>query len=126
MTEGPSAGLPAERRLRRRADYRTVYDRGRRVPGRHVVVFVLPRERGFPRLGITATRRVGSAVRRNRARRLVREAFRLHQHELPAWDIVVNVKPSATGCHYDEIERDLLRALRRADRNRRSRGGSTG
>ena len=43
---------------------------------------------GYPRLGMTASRRFGGAVARNRWKRLVREAFRLSQHDLPALDLV--------------------------------------
>jgi ribonuclease P protein component len=124
VTVSSSAGFPAERRLRRRAEYRTVYDRGQRVPGRYVVLFVLEQDRGHPRLGITATRRVGSSVQRNRARRLVREAFRRHQHEMASWDIVVNVRSSASDCPFEEIERDLIRTLRRAERRKAEGRGS--
>jgi ribonuclease P protein component len=124
VTDSSSARFPAERRLRRRAEYRTVYDRGQRISGHHLVLFALEQKRGHPRLGITATRRVGSAVQRNRARRLVREAFRRHQHEMASWDIVVNVRSSASGCHLEEIEHDLLRTLRRARRRMSEDGGS--
>jgi ribonuclease P protein component len=114
VTARPFATLPAESRLRKRTEYRTVYDQGRRIPAGHLVLFVLEQELGFPRIGITATRRVGSAVRRNRARRLVKEAFRRHRGEIASWDIVVNVKPTAVDCRFEEIERDLLKGLQRA------------
>jgi ribonuclease P protein component len=124
VTADPPATLPPSSRLRKRAEYRAVYDQGRRIPAGHLVLFVLEQELGFPRIGITATRRVGSAVRRNRARRLVKEAFRRHRTEIASWDIVVNVKPSAVECHFGEIERDFLDALRRARRGRQGRGGT--
>jgi ribonuclease P protein component len=53
-----------------------------------------PNGLGHPRLGLTVPRRVGKAVRRNRLKRLLREAFRLNQHELPqGMDYVVLVRP---------------------------------
>jgi len=124
VTDSSSARFPAERRLCRRAEYRAVYDRGQRISGKHLVLFVLEQDRGHPRLGITATRRVGSAVQRNRARRLVREAFRRHQHEMAPWDIVVNVRSCAPGCHFEEIDRDLIRTVRRAERRMAGSGGA--
>ena len=51
---------------------------------------------GAPRLGLAvAVRAAGGAVARNRLRRLIRESFRLHQHTIPALDLVVGCRPSA-------------------------------
>lgn len=59
-------------------------------------------DRPFPRIGITVSRQVGNAVRRNRIKRLVREAFRKHRSLLPsACDLVVIAK---TGCPVDHID----------------------
>lgn len=59
-----------------------------------LVFYGLPNALGHHRLGLTVPRRVGNAVRRNRIKRLLREAFRLSQHELPgALDVVVVVRP---------------------------------
>ncbi len=66
------------------------------------MVFALPNGLAHPRLGLSVGSRVGGAVRRNRVKRLLREAFRALQHDLPAWsgadaqgryDYVVNVRP---------------------------------
>jgi ribonuclease P protein component len=52
-------------------------------------------ELGHARLGITVSRRVGDAVERNRWKRMLREAFRMSQHELPAVDFVCVVRGAA-------------------------------
>jgi len=67
------------------------------------------------RLGVVTGRRTGGAVARSRARRLLREAFRLHQHDLTApVDLVLVARPSIAGRRLGEVEQDFLTALRRA------------
>lgn len=74
---------------------------------------VLPNALGTPRLGITATRRCGSAVVRNRLRRRCREVYRRwnRRAELPAVDIVVNLRPRAAAAEFQETRRELERQL---------------
>jgi ribonuclease P protein component len=74
---------------------------------------VLPNQLGRPRLGITATRKIGNAVVRNRLRRRCREVYRRYQRraDLPALDIVVNLKQRAAAATWDETRRQLERQL---------------
>lgn len=94
-----SARLPKEARLLKRADFLRVYEQGKRFEGRFMTVFILPGETGVQRLGVTATKKaVGKAHDRNRAKRLLREAFRLSRPELDEiqtkFDWVVNARRS--------------------------------
>jgi ribonuclease P protein component len=67
------------------------------------------------RLGVVTAGRIGGAVVRSRARRLLRETFRLHQHDLAApVDLVLVARPSIVGRGFSEVERDFLTTLRRA------------
>ena len=67
------------------------------------------------RLGITATRKMGKAVKRNRARRLVREVFRKNKSRIPSsLDIVVNVKSLLADADYRDFEADFLAFLDKA------------
>lgn len=82
-------GLPKENRLRKPREFQAVYKKGKRIEGRFMTVFIVPSETSFQRLGITASKKaIGNAVQRNRAKRLLREAFRLSKLELS--DLNVN------------------------------------
>lgn len=107
--------FPATVRLKKRADFQRVYREGVRVTGRHLVVFVMPIEGHQGRFGVTASRKVGGAVVRARAKRRLRELYRIHREGLlgrPA-DLVVNARPSCVTAPWAELERDFLDSVRR-------------
>ena len=68
-----------------------------------------------PRLGVVTSKKVGGAIERSRARRLLRESFRQHQHELSQpVELVLVARPSIAGRGFAEVEKDFLAALNRA------------
>jgi len=95
----PSLRLTREQRLRRRQDYLRIQSGGARVTTEHFVFLMAPSTlRASTRLGITVTRRVGCAVVRNRAKRLVRETYRQLAGRLPQGvDMVVIVRKALHG-----------------------------
>jgi ribonuclease P protein component len=75
------------------------------------------------RLGVITGARIGNAVVRSRARRLLRESFRLHQHELARpLDLVLVARPSIAGKAFAEVERVFLTTLRKAGLLKGTRG----
>jgi ribonuclease P protein component len=91
--------LPKDERLRKPREFRRVYENGRRFEGRFVTVFIMPSETNFQRLGITASKKISNKAHdRNRAKRLLREAFRLSRAELnkldTKFDWVLNARRS--------------------------------
>ncbi len=85
-------------RLSRSAEFERVFRQGRSHAGRDLVLYVFPRgeDEGEPRLGMTVGRKVGSAVERNRIKRVLREAFALESERLPAGsDAVVIARSGA-------------------------------
>jgi ribonuclease P protein component len=93
-----SFALPKEARLLKRAEFLRVYEQGTRIDGRYMTVFVLPTDGAIHRVGITATKKgIGTKAHdRNRAKRLLRESFRLSREELNTisqrYDWVLNAR----------------------------------
>jgi ribonuclease P protein component len=107
-------GLSREERLRRRAEFLRCYREGRRRGGRLATLFFVPNSQPGPRLGITVSRKVGrKAVVRQRLKRRVREIYRRwnHRSQLPAVDLVVNLKPTAVEADFRELETEIERQL---------------
>ena len=103
---------PAER-LRRRADYLRCYRTGRRRHGSLAILYFIPNQLGHPRIGITASRKVGKAVVRHRLKRRIKETYRRWKRRgsLPAMDLVVHLKPEAGAADFPSFRSELLRLL---------------
>jgi ribonuclease P protein component len=105
--------LSRDERLRHRLEFLNCYRRGRRRHGSLLILYAHPNALHHPRLGITASRKVGPAVLRHRLKRRIREVYRRWSGRsgLPAMDLVVHVKPEARGSDFPALQRDLQRLL---------------
>ncbi len=109
--------FPASARIRRRPEFLRVYEQGVRIRARLMTVIALRNASGGSRLGIAATKKLGGAVVRNRAKRLVRELFR--QNDLPqGLDIVVIPRPDMLNADNHTLHAEFRYALRRAGQAR--------
>jgi ribonuclease P protein component len=122
-------GLPGSRltrgeRLSSPGQFRRVLQKGVRVDGRFFGLVAAPNDCGHDRLGLTASRKVGGAVTRNRAKRQLRECFRRNKRgQAPALDLVLLAKKEIVGCVQRELELEYQQRLRRLqDRIARARG----
>ena len=104
------AGVAPDERIRQRREFQRAYDEGRRVVCRYFVAFVVPRSSGPLRLGVVASRRVGNAVIRNRAKRLLREVFRNRRpgREVSA-DVVLVARGAIKSAGYEAVESAYVR-----------------
>lgn len=97
----------ADRILKRR-EFIALSESGRRIQNEHFIAIFSPNQLGRSRIGITVTRKVGPAVKRNRIKRLVREYFRLNRHHLAGhWDINIIAKRQAADFSSEKAFRSL-------------------
>ncbi len=100
--------FPALKRLRRKSEFDAARARGRRFGNGFFAVTVISNDKSGPRLGLAVALRVTrTAVERNRIRRIIRESFRLHQHTLPAVDVVVSARANARGASAQTLRGSL-------------------
>src|SRR5262249_12590615 len=116
------AGLSRSERILVRADFERVYNRGARTHSRYFTLFLLPNQLPHARLGIAATRKLGGAVTRNRAKRLIREVFRRNKIT-PGFDVVVVPKRELLDASLTAFESDYLHQLERTRRAVRRQAG---
>ena len=111
-------GLSRLWRLRRRPEFLKVQRQGVKTRGRYLTLFSLPNGLDTSRLGVVATRKLGGAVQRNRAKRVMRELFRLNRGNL-GFDIVALLRPSFSEKPYRLLEEDYRVALESQNRSYR-------
>ena len=112
------AGFDRSERVRRRVEYQKIYDRGVKVHARGFTLFRLPNGLVQGRLGIAATRKLGGAVVRNRAKRLIREVFRRNKLA-PGFDIVIVPRRELLEASLDALESEFRNTLERSARRGR-------
>jgi len=119
VPETPPARLRLSRqnRIKSTGDFARTRAKGQRFTSGCLILNVADRPTGTPnRVGVITSRKIGDAVVRSRARRLLRETFRLHQHDLvrPV-DVVLVARASIVGKKIADVERDFLKALAQTD-----------
>ena len=116
---GRRSKFPRSVRLLRHADFERVYKQGRRHFAPHMTVFYLARKgseggsesAAGPRVGFTVSKVLGGAVVRNRMKRRLREAVRLHGPIPAAVDVVINPKKSLLTAGFEGLRKEVGRAF---------------
>jgi ribonuclease P protein component len=119
-------GLPQSRRIKQGRDFTRARTQGRRLTQGCLVLNWIAMPGGTAsRVGVITGRRIGEAVVRTRARRLLREAFRLHQpHLSQPVDVVLVARQSIVGKRFGEVAEDYVAALKKARLYREASGGA--
>jgi len=95
-------------------EFRRAYGRGKNAVSAGLVVYCLKRKKGGVRVGITTGKKVGCAVARNRARRVIREAIRLCEHDIRGnWDIVLVARTRTPYLKMQDVHRELRASLKK-------------
>jgi len=105
MTASDAEARGRRARISRSRDFDAVYRRGRSTAGRHMVVYLFPREgggTGDARLGLSVSRKVGGAVERNRVKRVLREQFATRRAMVPGDTDVVVIARAGIAEYLDE------------------------
>lgn len=115
--EGSEAlGLQRQYRLTKDIEFKQLRSKGRSWANPLVVLYTLPSDQGTTRIGISASKRVGNAVKRNRAKRLIREAVRLRYKEIsPGWDLLFIARKPIAEARFEQADKAIEQLLRRAD-----------
>lgn len=110
--------------IKENRDFRRLYHRGKSAACPYLVLYAAKNRLGYSRLGITVSVKLGGAVVRNRMKRLLREAYRLHEQELPGgWDFVLVARSRLRSAKCGDVERALLGAAQELGLRRQAAKG---
>jgi len=99
-------------RLTDSPEFERVYRQGTAYRGKLFSVHAFPNEHGNPRLGLSVSRKVGTAVTRNTVRRRLREVFRASTSEIPGdLDLVVSARTAAAEATFEALRAEFGKAL---------------
>ena len=106
--------FPKKEHLLKRWEFQRVFQQKNKFIGNFFVIHILYKQ-PETKMGIIVTRRIGNAVIRNRAKRLIREAYRLNKKSFnDNIHLVVSIKPDIKGLQYKDVEEDFLETCKKA------------
>ena len=100
--------------LRKKSDFDAIHRAGRSVPDRYVVLFLRKNDLPYSRTAFLASKKVGNSVQRNRAKRLMRESYRLNEDKFSAgYDIIFIARNTINGRKLRDVEKSMMNAAAR-------------
>jgi ribonuclease P protein component len=96
----------------RKGDFRKVFEQGSKFPSRHLVIYAMANELTSSRLGLAVSRKIGSAVVRNRIRRRLREAMKMELKEHPLrYDFIIVARNASAEAEFSNLRKCIHRVL---------------
>ena len=100
--------------LRKKDDFQAIYKAGKSVPERYVVLFYRKNDLPYSRTAFLASKKVGNSIQRNRAKRLMKESYRLNADRfLDGYDLIFIARNTINGKKQKDVEKSLLNAAKR-------------
>ena len=100
--------FPKSERLLKTWEFKRVYIEGKKQTGKYLTIYVLNNQ-SSRKVGISVSKKIGNAVKRNRTKRLIREAYRLNKYLLGKdMHLAIIAKPEIKGLGYKEVEKNFL------------------
>jgi ribonuclease P protein component len=113
LTARADLRFPRIVRVRSRGDYLRIQNRGKKIRGRYLILLAIHNNLPVSRFGITVSKRIGNAVRRNSIKRKIREIQRLNRDNIdPGHDVVVIARQRASEATFRQLEAEYLRLAR--------------
>lgn len=101
--------------LRRKSDFSSIYNKGKSVGSKYVVMFYKKNNLPYSRFAFLASKKVGNSVKRNRARRLMKESYRLTGNKIPeGYDIIFIARNTINGAGCLDVKKSLESAVKRS------------
>ncbi|MDO4393004.1 MAG: ribonuclease P protein component [Bacillota bacterium] len=102
--------------LRRKEDFSSIYRRGKSVGDKYIVLFYRKNNLGYKRIAFLASKKVGNSVRRNRARRLMRENYRFLKDSIAdGYDLIFIARNTINDKKLSDVGKSMKNAVRRAN-----------
>ncbi len=102
--------------LKLNRDFRRLYSKGKSYVGGYTVVYASKNRFNGNRLGLTVSKSIGKAVKRNRLKRLMRESYRLNEEKLlKGYDFIIVARNRALGKTQPQIEKDIMHAMKKLE-----------
>jgi len=101
--------------LRNSREFRKVYDKGKSIANRYLVLFYLENNLDYNRVGISVTKKIGKAVTRNKVKRLIKEGFRVHSDKVKnGYDLIFLSRIRANQATFKEIESAINHLIKKS------------